>query len=613
CGALVGAAALVLSALPGTASAAGRHPSEPPPPAVPLPFGKLACAPRYGIRFCPGGLTGGQDLRVPSFDGVPLDADVALPATGTGPFPLVVLLHGLGDSKKEYESTSDDGGIDDVTLADHGYAVLMYTARGFGTSCGTVASRAATPACAKGWIRLADQRYEVRDTEQLAGMLVDEGLVEPDIAVAGVSYGAGQALELAVLKDRMRLPSGRLVPFTSPEHHVPMAVAAVYAMWPWDDLVTSLVPNGALSATTDTPARDDRVPVGVAKDSWDTLLYAVTASGDLAPPGRAPTSTLTTWEKALVKGEPYGAGGGVTARALADLQDDKSAIGIPLPKGGPAATAIQSGWTDTLFPVSEALHYQERVRAAGGRTAMLMLFDDVGHGWAQDKPADIADTDARGIAFLDAVMQSHRRPETGVVAIPTTCPKSAPSGPPATGRTLAALDHGTVVLRGDAAQTVTSSGGSPAVSSALNAAYADPLCHDVPAGPGTSSGTATYTRPAGPSGVHLLGAVTVHARLRVTGRYPELVGRLWDVGPGGSRQIVTLGVFRPSVHQAPGRRSAGTAEEQVTFQLNPADYTIAPGHTVQLQLVGSTAPLFRASNGTFSVAVSHLRATLPTA
>lgn len=606
------AAATVLSACSSTTTSSVAAPpvtsaAEPPPPAVPHPFGRLACVPRYGIRFCRGGITGAQDLRVPSFDGVPLDADVALPATGRGPFPLVVLLHGLGASKKEFEVTANDGGIDDVTLAMHGYAVLMYTARGFGTSCGTPASRANTPGCAKGWIQLADQRFEIRDTQYLAGMLVDEGLVKPDFAVSGVSYGAGQSLELAMLKNRMRLPNGRLVPLTSPVHHVPMAVAAAYAMWPWDDLVTSLVPNGHLSTSRYTPPQTDLAPAGVAKQSWDTLLYGVTAGAYLAPPGVDPQSDLTTWYKELMAGEPYSAS---EEAALKIIQTYKSPIGIPMPAGGPAPTAIQSGWTDTLFPVSEALHYANRVTAAHLGTPLLLMFDDVGHGWAQNKGADIAVTNARGIAFLDSVMLAHRPPATGVVAIPQTCPSTAPSGPPVTGTSLGALAHGTVHLTGAGSQTVTSDGGSPQTAAALNAAYSAPLCHSLP--PAGSPGTALYRRAVGSRPVTLLGAPVVTARISVTGTYPELVGRLWDVAPDGTRQIVALGVYRPSVNQSAATAPTTTSTETVRFELQPNDYTFAAGHTVELQLVGSTAPLFRKSNGTFTVSVSHLTMAMPT-
>jgi len=613
-GAVLASAALALFGLiavaPASSAAGPATPTEPAPPAVPHPFGKLSCAPEYGIRLCQGGMSGGKDLRVPSFDGVPLDADVALPATGTGPFPLVVLLHGLGGAKSDFEVTTDDGGIDDVTLADHGYAVLMYTARGFGDSCGTAASRAGTPACAKGWIHLADQRYEIRDTQYLAGELVDEGLVKPDIAVSGVSYGGGQTLELAMLKNRMRLPDGKLVPFTSPRLHVPMAVAAGYAMWPWDDLASSLVPNGRPLATAATPPTADVSPAGVDKGSWVTGLYEVTEGGYLSPEGADPGADLTKWYDELTAGEPYSA---PEATALRTIQEYKSAIGIPMPAGGPPPTAIQSGWTDTLFPVTEALHYAARVQAAHEPTPLLTMFDDVGHGWAQDKSADIADTNARAIAFLDSVMQHHTRPETGVVAIPTTCPKTAPSGTAVTGASLAALAPRHLTIKGDHPLTVTSTGGDPAVAAKLNAAYASPLCDPMP--DESEPGTATYEMNL-PDGATLMGAVKVTARIHVVGDYPELVGRLWDVAgagsPGATRQIVALGVVRPGVDQAPGTKETASGTETVTFDLDPNDYAFAPGHTVRLQLVGSTAPLFRKSNGTFQVTVEQLTATIPT-
>src|SRR3954453_5961265 len=54
--------------------------------AAPTPFGTHACVPQDGVRFCPGTVA----TRVPTFDGVPLDADVALPATGDTGLPLIV-------------------------------------------------------------------------------------------------------------------------------------------------------------------------------------------------------------------------------------------------------------------------------------------------------------------------------------------------------------------------------------------------------------------------------------------------------------------------------------------------------------------------------------------
>ena len=101
----------------------------------------IPCAPFNGARFCQGVVAN----RVPSWDGVPLDADVYLPPEGTaGPYPLIVALHGFGVNKLAAFENPNEA----YELAKQGYAVLAYSARGLGLSCGVVASR--TPgACEK--------------------------------------------------------------------------------------------------------------------------------------------------------------------------------------------------------------------------------------------------------------------------------------------------------------------------------------------------------------------------------------------------------------------------------------------------------------------------------
>src|ERR1700732_2248810 len=143
--------------------------------AEPAPFGH-GCKAQNGVRFCP---TETLAQRVGSFDGVPLDVDVTLPPTGAGPFPTIVMMHGGGNDKTSFESSTPagDGNVtydyNNIYYAQHGYAVVNYTARGFGNSCGAASSRE-DPGCKEGWIRLADQRYEARDTQTLLGTLVDE-------------------------------------------------------------------------------------------------------------------------------------------------------------------------------------------------------------------------------------------------------------------------------------------------------------------------------------------------------------------------------------------------------------------------------------------------------
>ncbi len=557
--------------------------------------------------FCPGGIVDGRDERVPSFDGVPLDADLTLPSTGRPPYPLIVLLHGLGGNKFETESTVADGGLDNVSLASQGWAVLSYSARGFAGSCGTATSRVDTPACMRGWLHLADQRYEVRDTQYLAGMLVDEGYARPGIAVSGVSYGGAQALELAMLKNRTELENGRLVPFVSPRRHVPMRVAAVYAVWPWDDYVSALMPNGR-PLVQRHQALADRSPPGVVKQAWSSILdRAEVDLGYLPPPKNASTSALVAWRRAALTDKPSSP---AFVRALGRLQRFNSAIGVPAPKGGPAPTAIQSGFTDSLFPVSEARRFAEAAKVEGSNSPLLLIFDDVGHPWAQNKVADVAFNDATGIDFLNAVVRQHRRPRTGVAVRAQTCPASAPSGPTQWARSFSTLIHGSVTLSAPGAQVVTSKGGSQVVAAALNATT-EPLCDPLPAKP--EPGTARYAVSAGANGLHVLGGVRVTATLAIKGVEPELVGRLWDVAPDGTRQIVELGAFRPSTNRPEPTTRSATVTESVHFELPANDYDVPPGHRLELELVGSTAPFFRPSTGSFSIRVSKLRATVPLA
>ena len=111
----------------------------------------------------------------------------------------------------------------------------------------------------------------------------------------------------------------------------------------------------------------------------------------------------------------------------------------------------------------------------------------------------------------------------------------------------------------------------------------------------------------------LIGGLQVTADLHVVGNFPELVGRLWDVGPtGATRQLIEAGVVRPGVDQSAASDAASTGNTKVTFALNPNEYTVPAGDTLELELVGSTAPWFRASNGSFTITVTGLQATIGT-
>src|SRR5688500_11157635 len=77
--------------------------------------------------------------QVPSFDGTMLDVDLTLPMGGGDRHPLMILLHGFGNDKREWQSLDDRGdGADKLRwnshwFARHGFYVLTHTVRGFRT------------------------------------------------------------------------------------------------------------------------------------------------------------------------------------------------------------------------------------------------------------------------------------------------------------------------------------------------------------------------------------------------------------------------------------------------------------------------------------------------
>src|SRR5205085_1396332 len=246
--------------------------------AAPAPFGHTCTTQADGTRFCPTTDAGpGRTVDgVPTFDGVPLDVDVTLPPTsdGNGPFPTIVMLHGWGGSKTDFEST-DPNGDGSVTYhynndyyARQGYAVVNYTARGFGHSCGGGPTGYHSGPCGQGYIRLADTRYEARDTQYLLGLLVDQKIAKPTaLGVTGISYGGGQSMELAFLRNRIRRPDGSFAPWTSP-NGTPLQIAAAWPRWPWSDLVDALTPNGRFVYPQVAPALQSTNPIGIELQTY---------------------------------------------------------------------------------------------------------------------------------------------------------------------------------------------------------------------------------------------------------------------------------------------------------------------------------------------------------
>ncbi len=565
-----------------------------------------------GVRVCHGD-TSGADLRLKSFDGTPLGTlYVTLPpapATGAdGGYPFVVQSHGWGVPP----SGVDDfqyGGPSARQWALDGYAVLQFAARGWGESCGSAASREIDPAaCARGYIRLDDYRYEVRDVQHAAGLLVDENIVDPNrIGVTGESYGAGTSLALATLNGRVMLPDGELVPWLSPDG-TPLHIAAAYPFAGWSDLVYSLGPNGRTLDTQITSGTADLSPVGVQKATLMSGLYAVgLLGGYYAAAGHDPEADVTSWFAAIGAGEPYDSP--MAEAAVQQSAQFRSPYYLLAGAYGteqvqPAPLFMANGFTDDVFPASEVLRYFKLARSLYPSTPMEMFFLDGGHPRGQFKPTAVVPLVARAKAFFDHYVKGTAPgPTAGVTVFTQTCPSSVEPGGPYTAATWEALHPGVVNYSSLSAQAILSTGGDPVVSEAFDPVVGGLACTTASAAD-EGPGVATYRlpTPAG-SGYTLLGAPTVTADLTVTGEFAYIAARLVDVDPvTNTKTLIARSLYRIDPDAPNGRQ---------TFQLHPNAWHFAAGHIPQLELLGRDAPYARPSNGDFSISVSNLALQLP--
>ncbi len=580
--------------------------------AQPAPFGHACTTQADGTRFCPTaeGGPGRTADGVPSFDGVPLDVDVTLPpvSDGSGPFPTIVMLHGWGGSKTDFEST-DPNGDGSVTYhynndyyARQGYAVVNYTARGFGHSCGggPTASASYGPGdpCANGYIRLADTRYEARDTQYLLGLLVDEGITKPGaIGVTGISYGGGQSLELAYLKDRVRLPDGSFAPWASP-NGIPLSITAAWPRWPWSDLVDALLPNGRFLDTQVAPPQQSLNPLGVEIQSYGSGLYSLGQStgyycgeSPATTPCQNPDANLTYDFGVIDAGEPYGSG----AQAIAsEIYADHQAYGLP---GTPSPLLIENGWTDDLFPPEQAIRVYNQV---GSSSPVTLQFGDLGHSRASNKPTVNQAFNDQGSAFFAAYLAGTGQPPApgSVTAYTQTCPQAAPDGGPYQSSSYSTLSSATVKFGSNAPQTITATG-DPTASSQFDPIATSDACKTITAE--TAPGTAVYTYRS--NGFTMLGLPTVTATISTSGAYGELDSQLFDVLPNGPERLISRGAYRLTDNQS----------GQIVFQLHGNGYQFPTGDEVKLVLLGSDAPYLRKSNDqTFTVRISKVTVSLPT-
>ncbi|MFG2037795.1 alpha/beta fold hydrolase [Dactylosporangium sp. NPDC048998] len=221
---------------------------------------------------------------------VTLDTTLYLPksASATDPVPAVLLAHGFGGTKQSVRGDAEQ-------FADLGYAVLAWTAQGFGRSTGE--------------IHVDSPDWEVKDAQRLIDWLaarpdIRKDGTDPRVAAVGGSYGGALSLLLAAQDTR---------------------VDAIVPMITWNDLVNVFLPGGVFKkqwagqffGASENP--DDPQCGRFAKDICQAYL-------DIATTGRATPAD----EALLRKSSP--------SQVLDKIK---------------APTLLVQGQVDTLFPLSE--------------------------------------------------------------------------------------------------------------------------------------------------------------------------------------------------------------------------------------------------------------------
>ncbi|MDQ7906636.1 alpha/beta fold hydrolase [Phytohabitans sp. ZYX-F-186] len=263
---------------------------------------------------------------------VDLDTTLYLPTDRSGPVPAVLLAHGFGGTKQSVRADAED-------LAGLGYAVLAYTARGFGRSGGE--------------IHLDSPDYEVRDAQRLLDWLAARPEVgkdadgDPKVGVVGGSYGGGLALLLAAQDQR---------------------VDAIVPMITWNDLSRSFLPESTGADPVD----------GVFKKGWAGLFFGGSAGIGADPAcGRFARDVCEMYQRTATTGR-------ATPEAVDLLRRSSPSTVLDRIK---APTLLVQGETDTLFPLSEADANARGIAANGTpvRVAWYTGGHDGGEGPRSDR------------------------------------------------------------------------------------------------------------------------------------------------------------------------------------------------------------------------------------
>lgn len=523
-----------------------------------------------GRQICTGFLRSAVDRTL-------LDVMLMVPL-GSGPHPLVALLHGWGGSK------SSSGDIADALLAE-GYAVLRYSARGFGHSWGQV--------------NVSDVHVEMEDLRSLIGQVIDRQELEIDpnaIAITGASYGGGQSW-LALLHPTFRSPRGATV-----------RIRTVVPIVPWSDLLYSLIPNGRPEHSLE--------PAGSPKLSYVNGFYV---SGlRLSPDRPYPNypAYLIGWHSWINGVEPNtfdpmykriinGLAGYRSIWWQQQFWRDAAQNRVPV-------FQVQ-GLTDDLFPLPEAKRMLLALRTVDPLYPIASYFGDLGHPRASNKPAEVDYVLELIREWLAYYLRGVGSEPAHAIRAAITRPRDQPFDP---------LD--VITVANDdmlATRTVTKEfGGSVTLINPVSDPYRgffwDPLVMEAarelkpypvpPPDPAVVDASLAVYRVGvaeltGGSSLLLAGQPTVSLRTFTLVPRVQLNVRLFDVAADGTRYLVTRGTYIVD--------SVGAAD--VMIQTYGNVWEAAPDHVLQLEITNLDSPYITPSRVPSVTHISDVRLELP--
>ncbi len=477
-----------------------------------------------------------------SVDGVRLDTSY-FTSGASGRRPAVLLGHGFGGSKDDLRQQAED-------LARDGYAVLTWSARGFGKSTGKIG--------------LNDPKGEVADVSKLIDWLAEQPQVEldkkgdPRVGLAGASYGGAISLLAAGYDDRVD------------------AIAPSITYW---NLADALFPNG------------------VFKKLWTGIFFNTAGGCEKFEP-----ALCAMYNRVAEAGSPD-----MAARKLLEERSPSAvADRIKVP------TLLVQGQADSLFTLAQADAAEKAIKANGAPVDVDWIAGGHDGGNLETSRVQARVTawfdrylkDDKGVDTGPAFRVTRTG---GVDSTDGTVPLRGASGDTYTGLE---NDRRKIALTGREQSFDNPAGASPPAISALPGLGGSGLGQLSAFGVGVSldfpGQFASFESAPVTGDLRITGSPTVTVQVQSTDGQVVLFAKVYDVGPDGTQQL-------PSQLVSPVRVDGAKTGQDVTITLPAIDHDIEDGHRLRLVLastdLGYASP---ASPATYTVSLkSELR--VPTA